>query len=169
MPESYIQVSKIQGPPLSDTIQALALPNTNPMIVNWLAVVIASVAQFIIGAIWYMPIFGKMWGKLHDFNPKTPEEASVMTKQMMPLLVVQFLVTVVTTIVLAIFIGWIPTNWNAYAMAGFLWIGFVVPTQVSAVLFGGTKPERVVKKIAIMAGGSLICLEAAAAIIKAML
>jgi hypothetical protein len=137
--------------------------------INWWSVLVASIVQFIIGAIWYMPIFGKKWGELHDFNPKTPEEASVMTKQMMPLLVVQFIVTVVTTIVLAIFITWVPMSWNAYALAGFLWIGFVVPTQVSAVVFGGTKPERMVTKIAIMAGGSLICLEVAAAIIKAMM
>lgn len=139
------------------------------MFINVWSVIIASAAQFIIGAVWYMPLFGKLWGKIHDFEAKSPEEQAVMTKKMMPLLVVQFIVTVVTTIVLAIFITWVPMSWNTYALAGFLWIGFVVPTQVSAVVFGGTKPEWVVTKIAIMAGGSLICLEVAAVIIKAMM
>lgn len=138
------------------------------MFINIWSVVIASVVQFIIGAIWYMPLFGKLWGKMHDFDAHSPEAAEAYKKMPM-LLVVQFIMTVITTVVLAIFITWIPMTWNPYAMAGFLWVGFVVPTQVSAALFGGTKPKWVVKKIAVMAGGSLICLEVAAAIIKAML
>ena len=50
-------------------------------------------------------------------------------------------------------------------MAGFFWIGFIVPTQVSAVIFGGTEKKWIVKKIAVQAGVALLCLEAAAAII----
>lgn len=138
------------------------------MSINYLAILIASVAQFIIGAIWYMPIFGNIWGKIHGMDTKSPEEQKVMQSKMMPLLVVQFIVTVVTTVVLAIFITNLPQSWNVYALAGFFWLGFVVPTQVSAVLFGGTKPEWVVTKIVIMAGGSLLCLESAALIIKMM-
>ena len=133
-----------------------------------LAIAVAAVAQFIIGAVWYMPIFGKKWGEIHGFDAVSPEEQKVMQKKMMPLLVVQFLVTVVTTVVLAIFITYLPADWNVYALAGFFWLGFVVPTQVSAVLFGGTKPEWVVVKTLIMAGGSLLCLEVAAIILKTM-
>lgn len=138
------------------------------MPMNYLAILIATVAQFIIGAIWYAPLFGTMWGKIHGFDTKTPEVQARMKKQMMPLLVAQFLVTIVTTFVLALFITYLPSDWNAYALAGFFWIGFVVPTQVSAVLFGGTEPRWMVAKILIMSGGSLVCLEVAAAIIKAM-
>jgi hypothetical protein len=139
------------------------------MSINYLAVFIATIAQFIIGAIWYMPLFGKLWGKIHGMESLTPEQQSMMQKGMWPLLVVQFITTLVTTIVLAIFITDLPALWSVYALAGFLWIGFVVPTQVGAVLFGGTKPEWVMTKIAIMAGASIICLEAAAIIIKAMM
>ena len=139
------------------------------MAINYLAILIAAVVQFIIGAIWYMPLFGKTWGKIHGMDTVPPEEMKVMQKKMMPLLVVQFISTLVTTVVLAIFITYLPTDWNVYALAGFFWIGFVVPTQVAAVIFGGTKPEWVVKKILIMAFGSLLCLEAAAIIIKMML
>ncbi len=139
------------------------------MQINYLAIGIATIAQFIIGAIWYMPLFGKLWGKIHGFDAVSPEAQKEMQKKMMPLLVMQFIVTLVTTVVLAIFIAYLPANWNAYALAGFFWIGFVVPTQISAILFGGTKPEWFVTKAMIMAGGSLLCLETAALIIKAML
>lgn len=135
------------------------------MTLNYIAILIATVAQFIIGAVWYMPIFGALWGKIHGFDPNSEEGKKAMEKGMTMPLIVQFISTLVTTFVLAIFITNQP-DWNAYAMAAFFWIGFVVPTQVGAVLFGGTKPEWVITKIAIMAGGSLLCLEAGAAIIK---
>jgi|SRR5579872_5563708 len=134
------------------------------MQLNYLAILVATVVQFVIGAVWYMPLFGNLWGKIHGFEKVSKEKQKEMGKQMMPLLGVQLVMTLVTTVVLAIFLAYQPT-WNAYAMAGFFWIGFVVPTQVSAVLFDGTNPKWVVTKIAIMAGGSLLCLEAAAAIL----
>ena len=139
------------------------------MTINYIAILVASVVQFIIGAIWYTPVFGKLWGKIHGFDMHNPEVQKDMQKKMLPLLVVQFITTIVTTIVLAIFIAFLPTSWNVYALAGFFWIGFVIPTQVSAVLFGGTNPKWVVTKILIMAGGSILCLEAAAVIIKMMM
>ena len=138
------------------------------MQLNYLAIVLAAVAQFIVGAIWYTPIFGKLWGKMHGFDKQSKEEQQKMMKKMGPLLAMQFLVTVVTSFVLALFIAALPADWNAYGMAGFFWLGFVVPTQVSAVIFGGTEPKWVVKKIAIMAGASLICLMVAAAILHTM-
>jgi hypothetical protein len=131
------------------------------------SILTASVAQFIIGFVWYTPLFGKLWGKIHGFENVSKEAQQKMMKQMGPMLAVQFIMTVVTTFVLGIFLANQP-SWNPYAMAGFFWIGFFVPTQVSAVLFGGTKPQWVVKKIAIMAGASFFCLEAAAVILSMM-
>ena len=138
------------------------------MHINYLAIIIAAVAQFIIGAIWYMPLFGNLWGEIHGMEKVSKEERQKMMKSMGPFLALQFLVTLVTTFVLAIFIANQPT-WNAYAMAAFFWIGFVLPTQVSGVIFGGTKSKWIVAKILVQAGGSLLCLEVAAAIIRAML
>lgn len=134
------------------------------MPLNYLAIIVATIVQFAIGAVWYMPIFGNLWGQIHDIGKPTKEEMEKMQKQMMPLLGVQLVMTLVTTVVLAIFLAYQPT-WNSYAMAGFFWAGFVVPTQVSAVLFGGTKPKWILPKIFIMAGGSILCLEAAALIL----
>ena len=137
------------------------------MYLNYMAVFIASVLQFIVGAIWYMPLFGELWRKIHNVPKPSKAEQEKMMKTMMPMLGVQYVMTLVTSFVLAIFITYQPT-WNAYAMAGFFWIGFVVPTQVSAVVFGGTDPKWIVKKILVMAFGSLACLEVAAAVLHFM-
>lgn len=36
--------------------------------VNYLAVIIAAVAVFFIGGLWYQALFGKLWVKLHNFS-----------------------------------------------------------------------------------------------------
>jgi len=134
------------------------------MHINYLAILLATVVQFIIGALWYMPLFGKLWGKMHGFDKVPKAEQKEMMKSMGPYLVLQFLVTLVTTVILALFLTSVP-SWNVYTTAGLLWLGFVLPTQVSAVVFGGTEGKWVVSKIAVMSGGALLCLEAAATIL----
>lgn len=139
------------------------------MAVNYFAILIASVLQFLVGFVWYTPLFGKLWGKMHGFDLVPKEQQDKMMKSMGPLLAVQFMSTVVTTVVLALFIGGLQSlSWNPYGIAFFMWLGFVVPTQIAAVIFGGTKPEWVVKKILVMAGASLICLMVAAAVLHYM-
>ena len=138
------------------------------MHINYTAVLVAAVLQFIVGAIWYTPLFGKLWGKIHGFDTKSPEAQEAMKKGIMPLLVTQFIFTVLTTFVFALLLNGFPAEWNIYGLAGFFWLGFVVPTQVSAVIFGGTEPKWFVKKILVMAGASLACLEVAAAVLHMM-
>lgn len=134
------------------------------MQVNIFAIILATAVQFVIGAIWYSALFGKLWGKIHGFDKLPKATQQKMMKSMGPFYLLQAFVTLVTSIVLALFITYLPL-WNAYAMAGFFWVGFVVPAQVSLVIFGGTESKWIVTKIAIIAGASLVCLEAAAAII----
>lgn len=135
------------------------------MEINYLAVLVATVLQFFVGFIWYGPIFGKLWGQIHGFDKLSKEVQQKMMKEMGPFYGVQFGVTLVQTLVLALFIAVLPEGWNPYGLAGLLWLGFVVPTQVSSVIFGGTEGKWIVKKIAVQAGAALLCLEVAAAVI----
>ncbi len=138
------------------------------MDIPYLAVLVAAVLQFIFGAIWYTPVFGKVWGQIHGFDKLPKETQDSMMKQMVPLLGTQFIVTVVSTAVFALLLNGFPPEWNIYGLAFFFWLGFVVPTQVSAVLFGGTEGRWVVTKIALMAGASFFCLQIAAATLQLM-
>lgn len=137
------------------------------MNINYIAVLVAAVAQFIFGAIWYTPIFGKLWGKIHGFDKVPPEDQKAMMKKMPPLLITQFIFTIVTTFVFALLLNGFPVEWNIYGLAGFFWLGFIVPTQVSAVIFGGTDPKWFIQKILIMAFGALGCMMIAAFVLKA--
>lgn len=137
------------------------------MELNYLAILLAVAAQFGIGFLWYGPLFGKLWGKIHGFDKLSRETQDKMMREMGPYYGVQLLVTVVTTFVLAIFI----TNldgWNPYGMAGFFWLGFVVPAQVSSVIFSNTPKEWIPTKIALQAGAALVCYMAAAGILSSL-
>lgn len=135
--------------------------------INWVAVLVAAVAQFIIGAIWYMPLFGKLWGKIHDFDQYDKTTQSAMQKQMVPLLVIQFVLGFVTAYVLAHFLTLVDAG-EYIKLTLWAWLGFIVPTQVAGVIFGGTKPRWILTKSMIMAGGSLVCVVVAAWIIHAI-
>jgi len=136
------------------------------MQLNYWAILLATVLDFIVGAVWYSALFGKLWGKIHGFDKLPKAEQQKLMKSMGPFYALQALVTLITVIVLAIFLAYQPT-WNAYAMTGFFWIGFVVPTQVSAVIFSNTERKWMFTKVAIQAGASLVCLEVAAAVLHA--
>ncbi len=138
------------------------------MEVNYVAVFVASVLQFVFGAVWYTPIFGKVWGKMHGFDKLSAEVQKEMMKKMGPPLVLQFVITVVTTYVLALLLSETTSPWSAYSFAGLIWIGFIVPTHISAVVFGGTEPRWVLTKVLIMSGASLGCMMIAAAVLSSM-
>jgi len=65
-------------------------------------------------------------------------------------------VTIISAFVLAHFITALP-DVDFYKIAFWLWLGFIVPTEVSSVIFGGTESKWIVKKITISIGGSLVC------------
>jgi hypothetical protein len=135
------------------------------MQINYVAIVLATIVQFMIGAVWYSVFFGKLWGKMHGFDKLPKDVQQEMMKSMGPYYMVQAFVTLLTSAALAVLITSLP-EWNPYILAALVWIGFVVPTQVSSVIFGGTPKEWIVKKIAVQVGCILICLEVAAAIIS---
>ena len=139
------------------------------MELNYTAIVVATLAQFIFSAIWYTPIFGKTWGKIHGFDQVPKEQQKEMMKQMWRPLLTQLVFTFVTTVVFAMLLTGVSPDWNIYGLAFFYWLGFVSPTQVAGVLFGGTKPEWVLSKIAISAGAGLVCMEIIAIVFKWMM
>ena len=135
------------------------------MPLNYTAIAVATILQFICGAVWYSFLFGKLWGKIHGFDKLSKAVQQKMMSEMGPYYGIQFFVTIVTTFVLELFMANLPSDWNPYALAGFFWLGFIVPAQVSAVIFGGTERKWIGKKIAIQAGAALVCIEVAATVL----
>lgn len=137
------------------------------MDVNLGAVLAATVVMFGIGGLWYMPLFGRIWGKIHgmNFEGMSKKQIAEARKGMGSLMAVQVLVTAVSAFVLATLETKI-TGMSVYALAFWVWLGFVMPAQVSGILFGGDKKEYKVTKAMIMTSEALLHLLAAAWVIN---
>lgn len=88
--------------------------------INWLAILGASVVAFIIGGLWYGPIFGKGWMQAGGFT-----EEGLKKRNMGLVFGLSFLLTLFAAINLEMFIG--PKgNLNFGLFAGFMTgLGFV--------------------------------------------
>ena len=108
--------------------------------VNYVAVLLASVAFMAIGFAWYSPLlFGKMWMKEKGYSAETLKKAQ---KAMGTLYGLSFVVSLITAYVLT-HIMVLSENFFHYApvstgvtTAFSVWLGFVMPTQVTGTIFG---------------------------------
>lgn len=135
------------------------------MEVNLLAVLVATIVMFAIGAFWYMVPFGKIWGKIHGFDKLSKKEQEKMQKAMGPWYGAQLIVTITSAWVLAVLIGLLP-NESPYYIAFLAWLGFAVPTTAGNMIFGGAPEGYVWHKIGITSGEILVHLLAAAWVIS---
>lgn len=123
-----------------------------------MSIIIATVAQFILGMIWYSPLlFGKTWMSIMEVSHYSKEELQKMQKTMMPFYGVQLVLTLITTYVLANNIMYAGvTGMAAITYAFFMWFGYMMPVTVSSVMFGSTKRKYWLKQISIMGGMQLV-------------
>jgi hypothetical protein len=111
--------------------------------INMMAILVAVVANFIFGALWYMPLFGKAWAKEMNMDmsgPKPP--SSVMIRGMVIMVIGNFLMAYVFAHNIA---AWNPLTWGQplpenYSPAGmamaasfFTWLGFYVPQDLGRI------------------------------------
>lgn len=133
--------------------------------VNVWAALAATVVMFMIGGFWYAVPFGKFWGKIHGFEKLSKAKQEEMQKAMGPWYGLQLVVTLISAYVLAVLIGLLPEQ-SPYLVAFLVWLGFVLPTEVSAMIFGGAPDGYVWHKIGISVTEALLHLLAAAWVIS---
>lgn len=117
------------------------------MAVNYTLVVVASIAQFILGGLWYSPLmFGKWWMQIMECTNMPPDELKRMQKAMMPFYGLQFFLTLFTTVSFANLLPYI-SAFGAYHVAFWIWIGFMAPVQIASVVWANTKRKFWIKQI----------------------
>lgn len=107
------------------------------VIINYWAVLVAAIASFVIGGLWYSPVlFGKKWMELMNVSEK---EMKGKKKETTKSYVIGFLSTVMMAYVLAHLVDYTSaTTALGGAQAGFwAWLGFVAMVQLGMVLWGG--------------------------------
>lgn len=125
---------------------------------NWLAIAVITVWSWMFGAVWFGPIWGKVWMRIHHGDRKfTDAENKEMMKGMWKLLVTEFIATALMIIGLACIIIAIP-EYSGARNALMVWLAFVMPAGVSVVLWGNDAKKWMCTKIALIASNRLIAL-----------
>jgi hypothetical protein len=92
--------------------------------INWLAVIVATVATFVLGGVWYGAVFKKLWLQLHGYSDDKIKE---MQKARPPafffgvMLASYFVTSVVLSIIIAA--AGIATIVGGITLAVLVWIG----------------------------------------------
>ncbi len=111
---------------------------------------------FIIGAVWHSPVlFGNTWMKIMGADKYSKDELKKMQKEMGKFYALQFFLTILTMFVLYQNIKYFGGK-NGVSYAIFMWLGYVLPIQVSSVIWGSTDKKWWCSQIGILAGLQLV-------------
>ncbi len=102
------------------------------------AILITVVANFIVGFLWYTPLFGKAWARELGFDTSVKPPAGALAKGMIMGIIGNFLLAFVFAHNIA---AWyfVPATQDAPAIGNiisstvFTWLGFFVPVDLNAV------------------------------------
>ena len=108
--------------------------------INIAAVLVAVAVNFVLGFIWYTPLFGKIWGKEMGYDPDMKPEKSEMIKGMVFMIFGNFLFAWVLAHNIAAwqFVPGIKETGplsNSLTTAIFTWMGFFLPGQLGATVW----------------------------------
>jgi hypothetical protein len=109
------------------------------MAVNWLAIIIAAVVKFGIGAVWYTALFGKQWRALQGIPEGSPQTGLV------PAMGVQIVGDLIMAYILARFIGHygIPGIGGGVLIGFMAWLGFIATIMVGSIFYERKPPMLV--------------------------
>ncbi len=104
--------------------------------INYIAVLVAAIANMTVGMFWYGPLFGKKWMALMRF---TPESIKSMKLSPTHAMAGGFVGSLITAYVLAHFvlIWGVVDAMGALTLAFWIWLGFVATTQIGGFLWEG--------------------------------
>lgn len=136
------------------------------LLIHYTAVLVAAIANFIIGFMFHGPLFGKLWMKLANIRPTGKEKFS----DMIPHMVKNFVANIVCAYVLAMFIFVIQSYYHnlgnivgGMGIAFFAWLGFLVTATSMDVIWMGKSTKLWLFEVV----SSLVCFLAMGAIIAA--
>lgn len=106
--------------------------------INYLAILVAVVANFFLGFLWYTPLFGKAWAKENNFDMSVKPKPGEMARGMIFMVIGNFLMAFVFAHNLAAwsFVPGADTMSTGASIANasvFTWLGFYVPGDLSTV------------------------------------
>ena len=121
-------------------VYTLEANNKYMLPINYIAVLVAALASFVIGFMFHGPLFGKLWMRLANIHPTGKEKLSDMVPQMIK----NMLANIVCAYVLAVFIYVTESYYNnlgnvfgGMGVAFWAWLGFLVTSSSMDVIWMG--------------------------------
>jgi hypothetical protein len=108
--------------------------------VNWLAILIAAIAAFALGALWYSrSLFGRQWMAAHGH---TPEQLAAMQSSMGKTYAFSFLTYVIMAMVIALFMTLTGATSvvQGIVIAVLAWLGFGFTIGLNSNLYSNKRP-----------------------------
>lgn len=106
--------------------------------INFIAILVAVVANFILGFIWYTPLFGKAWAKEMGFDTSIKPTGGEMAKGMIFMIIGNFFLAYVLAHDIAAW-SFVPgmeemsPTVSIMNSAIFTWLGFYLPVDIGIV------------------------------------
>ncbi|MEJ0056734.1 MAG: DUF1761 domain-containing protein [Bacteroidota bacterium] len=112
------------------------------MHINMVAVFVAVVANFVLGFIWYTPLFGKVWAKENGFDTSRKPTGGEMAKGMIANVIGNFFLAYVfaNNIMAWSFVpgaNEMPMLGSLISAIVFTWLGFYLPVDLNTVVWEG--------------------------------
>jgi hypothetical protein len=110
--------------------------------INYLAVVVATVANFFLGFLWYTPLFGKAWAKELGINATGQPPAGLLVRGLIMGLIGNFLMAYVFAHNMAAWtfvpdMDQMSTAGIIFSSGIFTWLGFYMPVDLNRVAWEG--------------------------------
>ena len=109
-----------------------------PLHISYVAVIVATIANFFFGFLWYTPLFGKAWARELNFNTSGTPKKGEMARGLIFSLIGNFLLAFVLAHDNAAW-GFVPEMKGASTgsiianSAIFTWLGFYLPVDLNRV------------------------------------
>jgi hypothetical protein len=111
--------------------------------IHYMAILITVVATFVLGFLWYTPLFGNAWSKEMGFNREEKPQVGIIIRGMFFMLIGNFFMAYVFAHNMAV---WNPVTWglepspvspsaNALMAAVFTWLGFYFPNDLGSTVW----------------------------------
>lgn len=100
----------------------------------------ATVANFMVGALWHGPLFGKLWMRLAGITPEQMKKMLFTAPQAMGL-------GFITTFIMVMVLAWLGEALGMRGISGALqlsfwvWFGFIMPILAGGPIWEGKSPK----------------------------
>jgi hypothetical protein len=120
-------------------------------VINYLEILVAAIAAFVFGGLWYGPLFGKTWQKWMGITKKEMKSMKLSATKAM---IMGFVVTLIAAFAASLFVNslGIFNAAGAVQLAFWAWLAFAMPINIGAYLW----ENRPIKLIVLTSAHRLI-------------